>query len=121
MLVFIQSVRSMMWPPLTASPMNWLSSMVISAPPLAAKSVKIWSCHWAIGTQRTVTAPPGKFLERSVSAWQGCHANQITCTLPVPPLVPPLAAVVFVGAAAAGVSVAAAAGGAAVLVGAAAG
>src|SRR4051812_30090574 len=116
MLPFIQSVSSIMWPPLTASPMNWLSSITTSAPPLAAKSVKIWSCHWAMGTQRTSTEPPGYFLLRSVRAWQGCHANQITWRLPPEPVDPEVAAVsvgaaaavVLVGAAAATVSVGAA-------------
>ena len=62
MLVFIQSVRSMMWPPLTASPMYWLSRMTTSAPCLAAKSVKIWSCHSPMGTQRTSTLAAGEAL-----------------------------------------------------------
>src|SRR5690349_16902112 len=107
----------MIWPPLTASPMNWLSRMTISAPPLAAKSVKIWSCHWAMGTQRTSTVPPGKVFDRSVRAWQGCQANQMTWRL-APPVLP--VPVVFVGAAGAVVSVGAAATGAVVSVGAAA-
>src|SRR5438270_6407372 len=116
MLVFIQSVRSTTWPPLTASPMYWLSRMTMSAPPLAAKSVKIWSCHWAMGTQRTSTSAPGNFLDRSVRAWQGCQANQITWSLP--PFGAPVVTVVFVAAAGAGavVSVAAAGAGAVVLV-----
>src|SRR3954463_2634079 len=108
MLLFIQSVSSIMWPPLTASPMNWLSSITTSAPPLAAKSVNIWSCHWAMGTQRTSTEPPGYFLLRSVRAWHGCQANQITWRLPPDPVEPEVAAV-SVGAAAAVVSVGAAA------------
>src|SRR6476661_4755332 len=114
MLVFIQSVRSTTWPPLTASPIYWLSRITMSAPPLAAKSVKIWSCHWAMGTQRTSTSAPGNFLDRSVSAWHGCQANQITWSLPpLPVLVVP---VVLVAAAGAVVSVAAGAAGAAVSV-----
>src|SRR6476646_2122288 len=73
-----------------------------------------------MGTQRTSTLASGNFFDRSVRAWQGCQANQITWSLP-PPV---LAAVVFVAAgavvfvAAAGAVVFVAAGGAVVLVGA---
>src|SRR5262249_49805581 len=87
----------MMWPPLTASPMNWLSRMVISAPPLAAKSVKIWSCHCAIGTQRTWTVASLSLFPSPPSAWQGCQENQIPWRFPPP--VPAEAAAVGAGAA----------------------
>src|SRR5262249_39571868 len=80
-----QSVSSMMWPPATPSPIHWLSRIGKSAPPLAANSVKILSCHWVAPTRSPFTVQPLTFANswpRSFKMRAGCQSNQAKVSVP---------------------------------------
>src|SRR5581483_5938887 len=126
-----KSVKSMMWPPATPSPIHWLSRIGKSAPPLAANSVKILSCHWVAPTRSPFTVQPlteAYSLPRSFRMRAGCQSNQEKVSVPFSATAGPVvaAAAGALVASAAGALVAAAAGAlvaaaAAAVVGAAAG
>src|SRR5581483_11645595 len=106
----------------TPSPIHWLSRIGKSAPPLAANSVKILSCHWVAPTRSPFTVQPlteAYSLPRSFRMRAGCQSNQEKVSVPFSATAGPVvAAAGALVAAAAGALVAAAAG---AVVGAAAG